>query len=459
MKRTIRGLWALRMAALTALVLAAGWAGPLAAQWPTGAPANASHLPTRAGTDIVNIATATFTDANTNVYLAVADTVTVEVAFVPEFTVALIGTTPSVVTGDATYTYYFQITNLGNDTDWPVLSDPVAGQTHLSNFEYCYKPYEYDQTTPKSGTPEAGHCFATLAGLQADLNLNPLDIHEYLILSIRVTVADDQGGETQTITVGVESGKEPGQGGNSEELDLYIGEVDVEATAKTIDRLPSNTTQYSAEFTVTNQQVEGNKTYNLLAVIEGTNQAGLSIVRTALCAAPLADIEEVTIAAPGGDAKVCVIYTVAFNADALTGTIRLTATDASYAGITDYDDHVVTIVRPALQITKKAYRDSSGSMGSTEILDMETVVPGEFFWYEIKVSNQGSAEAATVSIVDNLPMAYLFYVSHGGDTPPDGAPAWNFEGTATASGQIRAALATLTSTHGVRYIRIRVQVK
>lgn len=459
MKQHAGARWVLHLMGLAALATFAGWAMPASAQsfpspWQDGQPVGADYLSTRAGTLITNTATASFTDANSNAYDIVSDAVTLEVDLVPNIRVSRIGDDNQGVTSGQVYSYFFQITNLTNDNASPLLSltlDP----TFVEAQAFCFRVYDVDGTERVG----AGACFADYADFIAAVNGTELDIHEYMVVSITVEVLDGTGGgstqivaDVPTVTVGGDSYGNTGDG--SDQVTLISGDVSLAAEFTEVDRLPSNGTEYSARFTVTNFQSE-DADFDLVSAFFGSNDAGIGVVRLALCSDLGTAITSVAILA-GESADVCVVYTVAMVDAGSQTTITLTATDQVRGYVTGEAATRVTVIRPALSISKQAYRDDAGTFSPVEIADMGLVVPGEFFWYEIRVENVGSAEAVTVALEDDLDLTNLNFINL---TDDGAAPAWTFVGQDTVAGQIRAQLATLSMADGERWIRIRVQVR
>ena len=62
----------------------------------------------------------------------------------------------------------------------------------------------------------------------------------------------------------------------------------------------------------------------------------------------------------------------------------------------------LTVIRPAVTITKAAYEDDqSGPLAANP-------VPGDFFQYRIEVTNNGTANATSVVVTDDLPAELTF---------------------------------------------------
>jgi uncharacterized repeat protein (TIGR01451 family) len=217
--------------------------------------------------------------------------------------------------------------------------------------------------------------------------------------------------------------------------------VTVTPDAATVDRLPSNLTQYTAAFPVTNTG-NASDTYNLSAATNpGTAITIVSVNGTA------GSSSTVTIAS-GGNSTINVIYTVANVAAGTTDKITLTATSQAAPATTDPGDVTVRVVKAALTIAKVAYRDNQSTVINNTT---DRVLPGEFIQYKITVTNTGLASGSTVSISDALP-AQVTWQSSTADIPAD----WTLtQLTGTVTGALNVALPAA----GSRFIWIRVQVK
>ena len=203
-----------------------------------------------------------------------------------------------------------------------------------------------------------------------------------------------------------------------------------------VDRLPSNGTQYTATFTVANNG-NASDTYNLVVntgttinIVSVNGSAGLT--------------SSVTVGA-NGTQTVDVVYTVNNVTAGTTVNITLSATSQNSATVSDNGNWVIRVIKPALTMTKAAFRDDQ----TTAVTG--TVVPGEYIWYQITVTNGGTAAASSVSINDPLPAA-VTYDSAAGDVAAD----WTIsEASGTVSASLTGTLATGTS----RSIWVRVRIK
>jgi uncharacterized repeat protein (TIGR01451 family) len=284
--------------------------------------------------------------------------------------------------------------------------------------------------------------YATLAALQTALNALSIASGSNVVVTVVYDVNAGQGGATLPITLTATSKRTPATTDASTTNITPATNLGVVTTpdAATLDRLPSNASNYTYAFTVQNTS-NALHTFNLVASTPGTFIAIVSVNGTAGASS------SVTIAS-GASATVNVVYTVANVAPGSTEALTLTATSQTDATVTNPGDVTVRVVKAALTMTKVAYRDNR-----TTVINNTTdrVLPGEFIQYLITVTNGGLASASSVSITDVLPAA-VTYNAASGDVPAE----WTISqavGTVTAG--LTPALATATS----RFIWIRVQVK
>ncbi len=377
------------------------------------------------GTVITNTASASWTDANNNTYTAVTANVSVTVGFTAGVGVSSpVSVTPaSPSTSDQ---INFTITNTGNgiDTVGTVNVTAAAGITVTS--------YKIGVTS-----------YATLAALQAALNAQQLTAGSNVVVTVVYDVATGRGGQTLPATLTATSKRTPATTNSSTTnvIPPIAASVSVTPKAATVDRLPSNGTQYSAVFPVQNTG-NASDTYNLAAtLVPGTAITIVSVNGTA------GTTSTVTVAS-GATQNVTVVYTVGNVAAGTTDKLTLTATSQNDATKNDAGDVTVRVVKAALSMTKVAYRDNQ-----TTVINNTTdrVLPGEFIQYKITVTNSGLASASTVSISDALP-AQVTWQSTTGDVPADWA-------LSQAAGTVTANLTPALAASGSRYIWIRVQVK
>ncbi len=207
-----------------------------------------------------------------------------------------------------------------------------------------------------------------------------------------------------------------------------------------VSQLPSNGTQYSVVFTVTNTG-SVTDTYALAASV-----APAGIVSIVSVNGVNGTTGSTGVLAPGASSTVTVVYTVATGAaTGASAKLTMTATSALLSPA-DPGDLTVTVKRADITISKQLYRDDR----TTLVTGGAGVQPGEYVQYKITVSSTGGAAANSVSVSDALPAA-VTYSSAAGDTV--GWTITNSSGTVTAN--LSGALTAGTS----RYFWVRVQVK
>lgn len=209
----------------------------------------------------------------------------------------------------------------------------------------------------------------------------------------------------------------------------------------TTSRLPSNGTNYSQTFVVTNT---GNVTdsYTLVASV-----APAGIVTVVSAAGTAGTTATSAAIAPGATANIVVVYSVATGAaTGASATLTLTATSIATATATDPGTLVVTVSRAGIVMTKALYRDDR----TTLVTGGAAVSAGEYVQYRVTVTSSGAAPAATVSVVDSIPAAVVFNA-----TAPDAA-GWSF---GMVGSTLTADLAGTLLAGASRFFWIRVRVR
>ncbi len=389
---------------------------PLAA-----APAFAQS-PTPEGTVITNTATASWTDANSNTYTPVTASVNVTVGFTAgvDVTSPATATPLSPSTGnELTYT----LTNNGNGLDSLTVSVSAGAGVTVTGYKIGSTVY-----------PTLTDLNTALAGMGIIAGGN-------VAVTVVYTVAPGQGGATIPLALTATSRRSTGTSDTSTTSinPTAIANISVTPDGGTVSRLPSNGTQYTATYTLTNSGGVGG-TFNLSA--NSTNGAVVSIVSVNGTAGSTGSIA----VGAGATVTVDVVYTVANGAAAgASSNLQLTATDAAAPTTTDVGDYTVTVIRAAITMTKEAFRDNQ----TTAITGADRVLPGEFIQYKITVTNGGASQANTVSVSDPLPAA-VTYQSATGD-----AGGWTI---GESSGTVTASLPSLAPAAS-RFFWVRVQVK
>jgi uncharacterized repeat protein (TIGR01451 family) len=402
----------LRRAALAVLLLA-----------PLALPGHASaQTPTPEGTTITNTATASWTDANSNTYATVSASASVIVGFLagPDVTSPTTVTPASPSTGNE---LAFTVTNTGNGVDSVTAAFTVGTGVTVTGY--------------KLGTTT----YPTLAALNAALAGTAIPAGTTVTVTVVYTVAPGRGGQTTPVTMTATSRRTPttSDASTTNVIPPVAAAVSVTPDGGTIQRLPSNGTQYTQVFTVTNNG-NASDTFTLTAGL-GTGSA-LTIVSVNGVAGTGGSA---TIAA-GGNTTVTVVYTVGNVAAGATQDLNLTATSANNASISDPGYVTIQVVRAALSMAKVAFRDDQ----TTAITGSDRVLPGEYIQYRITVTNTGGAAATTVAVSDVLP-AQVTYVSTSAD-----AAGWTINESA---GTVSATLSGTLAASASRYFWVRVRIK
>jgi uncharacterized repeat protein (TIGR01451 family) len=385
-------------------------------------PAAAQSGPTPEGTVITNTATATWSDANGNTYTPATASATVTVGFLagPDVSSPTTVTPASPSTGNE---LAFTVTNSGNGVDSVTAAFTVGSGVSVTGY--------------KLGTTT----YTTLAELNAALAGTAITAGSSATVSVVYTVAPGRGGQTTPVTLTATSRRTPStsDASTTNVIPPVSAGVSVTPDGGTVQRLPSNGTQYSAVFTVANNG-NSSDTFTLGASL-GAGSA-LSIVSVNGTAGTGSSA---TIAA-GGNTTVTVVYTVGDVAAGTTQNLVLTATSANNASISDPGNYTVTVVRAAISLAKAAFRDNQ----TTAITASDRVLPGEYIQYRLTVTNAGGAAASTVAVSDPLP-GEVTYVSSSAD-----ATGWTISESA---GTVSATLSGTLAASASRYFWIRVRIK
>jgi uncharacterized repeat protein (TIGR01451 family) len=404
----------LRRAALAVLLLA-----PLAL--PGRAHAQPGG-PTPEGTTITNTATASWSDANSNTYTSVTASAAVTVGFLagPDVTSPATVTPVSPSTGNE---LAFTVTNGGNGVDSVTAAFTVGTGVTITG-------YKLGSTT-----------YATLAELNAALAGTPIAQAGTVTVTVVYTVAPGRGGQTTPVTMTATSRRTPAtsDASTTNVIPPVAAAVSVTPDGGTIQRLPSNGTQYSQVFTVTNNGNSGD-TFTL------TGSTGSGSALTIVSVNGAAGTGSSATIAAGGSTTITVVYTVGDVAAGTTQTLILTATSANNASISDPGYVTIQVVRAALTMAKVAFRDNQ----TTAITGSDRVLPGEYIQYRITVTNSGGAAATTVAVSDVLP-AEVTFVSTSTD-----AAGWTINESA---GTVSATLSGTLASSASRFFWVRVRIK
>jgi uncharacterized repeat protein (TIGR01451 family) len=221
---------------------------------------------------------------------------------------------------------------------------------------------------------------------------------------------------------------------------VTVRSVSTTPDAATISQLPSNATQYSQTFVVTNSGSVADS-YNLVATI-----APAGVVTIVSVNGVNGSTGTTGVLASLATTNVTVVYTVA--AGAATGaaaTLTLTATSIALGTVSNSGDLTVTVIRANLTMAKQLYRDDRTTLVTTG------VTPGEYVQYKVTITNTGGAGATTVNVSDAVPAA-VTYVANSPD-----AAGWTI--TAAPATTITASLTGTLAAGASRYFWIRVRVQ
>jgi uncharacterized repeat protein (TIGR01451 family) len=374
------------------------------------------------GTVITNTATVTYTDANSNSYAPVSASANVTVGFVGgiSLTGAASVTPASPSTAD---TLFFTYTNIGNGNDSLRVTESISVGGVIT-----VTGYRVGATT-----------YGSLAALNTALAGTLVAQNGTLQVKVVYNVATGQGGVSTNYTL---TGFSRRDGSKTQAAVTTItpvmtaGVVVTPDLGQNLQQLPSNATNYTFTFAVQNTGT-GPDNINLVASHPGV---AISIVSVNGVGGTSTSIS----LASNASQNINVVYTVLNVAAGTKDTLVLTGTSAANNAVSDRGSADLTVVMPALAITKVAYRDDQ-----TTAIGAGLVLPGEFIQYKVTVTNTGVASAASVQISDALP-AQLTFSSATGD-----AAGWTI---GNAGNNVTATLTGALASAGSRFIWIRAQV-
>ena len=397
-------------------IVGVGWLQPTAA-----------YGQTAEGTVIDNIATVSFTDANSNTYSTVQDNVTVTVGFSAGMDVVASQATATPASPSTLNTIDFVVKNIGNGTDSVTVSEGISDGTVLTVTKYTFNAADYANITLLN---------VALAGTAIAAGGSETITVEY-------TIASNKGGQPSTYTLTANSRRTPATTDNDNTV-VTPGLTGTVATTpdggQSLTHLPSGgaSPNYTFTFNVANNQ-NGVDDFNLVATTPG------SVVITIVSVdGVIGSSATISALAAGANQDIDVIYTVADVAAGSLDSLYLAATSVANGATNNTGFADMTVIKAALTITKQAWDDGRGAQVSADVL------PGMFIEYRIEVSNTGTAAASNVHIDDILP-AEVTYIS----ASPDAA-GWTFSNTlndfdADLTGGPLAPAAT-------RFFWIRVQI-
>lgn len=390
----------------------------------TAVPANAQS-PTPEGTVIRSIATVSFTDANSNTYATVADTADVTVGFVAGVDVIAGAATVGPASPSTNDTLFFTVANPGNGTDSVTITQTIGAGAIIT-----VTGYRVGATT-----------FASLALLNASLAGTGIAEGANITVKVIYSVASGTGGQSQTYTLIATSRR------NNTVTDNGVTTVSPNLTTavsvtpdglQNLQRLPSNGTNYTFNFTITNN-ASGTDGFDLLASHPRTPITIVSVNGV------LGDSARITGVGAGASQVIAVVYSIGNVPAGTPDTLVLKGRSVASPGTSDNGFADLTVIRPLLAIDKVAFRDNQATPIGTG-----TVVPGEFIQYKITVTNNGSAPASVVHVADALATQLTF-----ASTSPDAA-GWTLSNVGNnVSADLTGTLAIGTS----RFFWVRASVK
>ena len=186
--------------------------------------------------------------------------------------------------------------------------------------------------------------------------------------------------------------------------------VGVTPDTTTASRLPSNGTNYTVAFTVTNNG-SGTDDFDLLtAQSPGTAISVVSITGPGVTQGANPDSARVASLAAGNSALVTVTYSVADVAAGTTDTLLLTARSVGSPAQTDDGRLELTVIKPNMTTVKA-------------VSPTGTQLPGTDLTYTVTITNDGSDDAVSTLIVDSLPVEVEFQVGSVVNNLPTGVTA------------------------------------
>jgi uncharacterized repeat protein (TIGR01451 family) len=384
-----------------------------------------AHGQTPEGTVIRNIATVTFTDANSNAYAAVADTVDVTVGFVAGIDVIAAAATVGPASPSTADTIAFQVSNIGNGTDSIDVSENISVGGIITVTGYRF----------------SGTTYGTLAALNTALSGAAIAQGASVTVQVIYDVAAGTGGLSTVYTLTATSRRDAGES-DSDATTItpnFLAAVAVTPDGgQNLQRLPSNGTNYTFTFTVTNNGT-GPDAFDLLGSFTGTAITIVSVNGAA------GDSTRITGLGAGASQNIDVIYSIGNVAAGTVDTLVLTARSVTTPATSDDGFADLTVIRPFLSIAKEPFRDDQ----STPIGGGDTVAPGEFLQYRITVTNAGSAAAAVVHVDDLLPPELTFALATGD------AAGWTFSNTGN---DLNADLTGTLAAGASRFFWVRASV-
>ncbi len=185
-------------------------------------------------------------------------------------------------------------------------------------------------------------------------------------------------------------------------------------------RLPSNGTNYTAIFTVTNTG-NASDSYDLLTTTPLAAITVVAITGAGVTQAGNPDSARLGSTGSGGSSVITVTYSVGSVAAGVTDTLILRARSVGNAAVSDNGRLELTVIRPGVSVLKGVSPNG-------------TQLPGTDLTYTVTLTNAGSAPAAGLVTVDTLSSNVMFKVGSVVSNLPAGltaTPAYSNDGGLT----------------------------
>ena len=376
------------------------------------------------GTVITNTATVTWSDANSNSYTPVNAQAQVTVGFQAGLDAIAQAASVTPASPSTADTIGFWVKNIGNGVDSVSVAEVISNASVMT-----VTGYRYAATT-----------YGNIGALNTALAADSILMGDSAQVQVVYDVPAGQGGQNTNYTLTATSLRD-GAVSDNDVTNIAPPATYLVATtpdgSQNVQQLPSNGTNYTFTFTVENT---GNldDDFDLLA-----SSPGSAVITIVSVNAVAGDSTQIALAT-GVSQDIDVVYSVADVAAGSTDTLELQARSVAQPATLDDGYMDLTVIRPAITMTKEAYRDDK-----LTAIGAGLVVPGEYIQYKITVTNAGTAAADTVHVDDLLPVE-LAYDSYSVD-----AAGWTI---AESGGDIDADLSGALAPAASRFFWIRVRV-
>lgn len=380
------------------------------------------YAQTPENTIITNMATVSWTDANSNPYTPVNASVDVTVGFqagVDAIARAAVVTPASPSTGNA---ILFDIKNIGNGDDSVAVdtSFTTAGVIAVTGWRL-------------NGTPHAD-----LTALNLALSGTLIAQGDSVLVEMEYDVNAGQGGQSVDYTLLANSRRTPA---TTDSDVTAISPPEAYAVDVTPDPAPDRQQipgSYTVTFTVQNTG-NSSEDFDLLASNVALPQNFITIVSVDGVPGPSTTI---TLAS-GASQDVDVIYSIPGATPAgEIDSLSFLASSVAQPATQDEALMQVEVLRAVVTITKEVFEDDQATPAVT-------VLPGQFIQYRITVENTGAVDASSVHVDDLLPAE----VAYDSNTPDAGG--WTIT---NVGNDVDADLAGTLAPAASRFFWIRVQI-